>query len=150
MNEDFPYKSLHDYLDMIFRDKTPTENEIDQAKKQYWKEYNTHLKRNQRKKRKEITVSLDKQQWELLQQRLFSNQSPSHFIKEFLLDHLENKKKEIGKTNQDEVIQIEQQLFSLINYVESLLYQRRMIEGQSIGQLEKRLSQLQKLLEEKF
>ena len=44
------YKSLHDYLDAIFKDSSPSENEIIQAKKDYWKAYNTRLKQDKRKK----------------------------------------------------------------------------------------------------
>ncbi|MBN8643472.1 MAG: hypothetical protein J0L86_16795 [Flavobacteriales bacterium] len=149
MAHDFPYKSLHEYLDSIFKGVTPSENDIIQAKKSYWKAYNTRLKQHQRKKRKEITIALDKKEWEALLQRRSTNQSIHDYIKEWLTHHISNSPIVTNTIVQD-TSQIEQQLFVVCDYLEGLVYQRRHIDNNSIATLEQLLYKLQKLLEDKF
>lgn len=149
MTGDFPYKSLHEYLDNVFSGKSPTEMEIVQAKKTYWKAYNTHLKQKQRKKRKEITIAFDKKEWQSLQERLNPNQSLNSYIKELLTQHIDNTPITPTTIIQN-TTQIEQQLFLVIDYLEGLVYQRRHIDKVSIAGLEQLLYKLQKLLGDKF
>lgn len=149
MEQDFPYKSLHDYLDRVFIGRAPTENEIVEAKKQYWKVYNTRLKQIQRKKYKEVTIALEKQMWEVLLQKRSSKQSLPSVIKELLTLQLEGHS-EISTRNVQDAPLIEQQLFLVIDYLEGLMYQRRLIDKESIIRLETLLQRLQQLLEEKF
>lgn len=149
MAQDFPYKSLHEYLDKVFVGLTPSENEIVQAKKAYWKAYNTNLKQNQRRKRKEVTVALDKKEWQSLLERRSPNQSLHDYIKEWLTHHINNSPIVANIIVQD-TSQIEQQLFVVCDYLEGLVYQRRHIDKDSIAGLENLLHQLQKLLKDKF
>jgi hypothetical protein len=143
------YKNLHDYLDAIFKDSSPNENEIIQAKKAYWKAYNTKLKQVKRKQNKEVTISLNKETLERLNQKLSTTESISHYIQNLIKTNLQIIEttgffeKELG-------LKIEQQLFTIIDYLESLLYQRKLIDTSQITLLEKHLEQLQKLLEENF
>ena len=143
------YKSLHDYLDAIFKDSSPSENEIIQAKKDYWKAYNTKLKQAKRKKTKEVTISLNKETLELLNQKLITGESISSYIQKLLKTNLQIIEttgffeKELG-------LKIEQQLFIIIDYLESLLYQRKLIDTSQIALLEKHLEKLQNLMEEKY
>ena len=143
------YKSLHDYLDAIFKDSSPSENEIIQAKKDYWKAYNTKLKQGKRKQNKEVTISLNKETLERLNQKLATTESISHYIQNLIKTNLQ-----IIETNcffeKELGLKIEQQLFIIIDYLESLLYQRKLIDTFQIALLEKHLEQLQKLMEEKF
>ena len=149
MAQDFPYKSLHEYLDKVFMGLTPTESEIAQAKKEYWKAYNTHLKQNQRKKRKEVTLALDKNEWQSLLERRTPNQSIHDYIKEWLTHHIDNSPI-VPSTIIQDTTQIEQQLFLVTDYLEGLVYQRRHIDKESIAGLEQLLYKLQELLEDKF
>lgn len=149
MAQVFPYKSLHDYLDNVFSGTSPSETEIAQAKKEYWRVYNTHLKQNQRKKHKEVTLALDKKQWEALLERRNPNQSVHGYIKELLIHHIDNSPIVTSTIIQD-TTQIEQQLFLVADYLEGLVYQRRHIDTDSIAGLEQLLYKLQKLLEDKF
>lgn len=143
------YKSLHDYLDAIFKDSSPSENEIIQGKKDYWKAYNTRLKQDKRKKAKEVTISLNKETLELLIQKLVAGESINSYIERILKTNLQiidttgSFEKELG-------LKTEQQLFIIIDYLESLLYQRKLIDTSQIALLEKQLEQLQNLMEEKF
>lgn len=143
------YKSLHDYLDAIFKDSSPSDNEIIQAKKDYWKAYNRKLKQDKRKKNKEVTISLNKETLELLNQKLIAGESISSYIQRILktnlqiIDTTSSFEKELG-------LKIEQQLFIIIDYLESLLYQRKLIDTSQIALLEKHLEKLQNLMEEKY
>lgn len=143
------YKSLHDYLDAIFNDSSPSENEIIQAKKVYWKAYNTKLKQGKRKQNKEVTISLNKETLELLNQKLVAGESINHYIQSVLKTNLQIIEttgffeKELG-------LKMEQQLFLIIDYLESLLYQRKLIDKQQMLLLEKYILQLQELLKDKF
>lgn len=149
MADNFPYKSLHEYLDKVFVGLTPSEDEIAQAKKEYWKAYNTRLKQNQRRKRKEVTLAFEKKEWQSLLERLNPNQSLHGYIKELLNHHIDNTPIVTNPIIQD-TTQIEQQLFLVTDYLEGLVYQRRHIDKESIATLEQLLYKLQKLLEDKF
>ena len=82
--EPWTYKSLHDYLDDLFNGKNPSDEEIIQAKKTYWRSYNTRLKQIQRQKNKEVTISLSKELLELLHRKLEPKQSIIDYIKVLL------------------------------------------------------------------
>ena len=147
--EPWTYGSLHDYLDDLFNGKNPSDEEIIQAKKAYWRSYNTRLKQIQRQKHKEITISLSKELLELLNRRLEPKQTIIYYIKVLLESHL--KSNENVNTNQKkEFLQIEQQLFIVIDYLESLLYQRKLIDKQQMQQLEKYIQNLRSVLEQNF
>lgn len=147
--EPWTYKTLHDYLDDLFSNKNPTNDEIIQAKKTYWRSYNTRLKQIQRQKNKEVTISLSKELLELLNRRLEHKQSIIDYIKVLLENHLQSNEN-INTNQKKELLQIEQQLFILIDYLESLLYQRKLIDRQQMQQLEKHIQNLQFVLEQNF
>lgn len=143
------YKSLHDYLDAIFKDSSPSKNEIIQAKKDYWKAYNTRLKQAKRKQIKEVTISLNKETLELLNLKLVAGESISSYIQRILKTNLQIIET-TGFFDKELGLKIEQQLFIIIDYLESLLYQRKLIDTSQIALLEKHLEKLQNLMEEKF
>lgn len=141
--EPWTYNSLHDYLDNLFRNRTPDTEEIIQAKKTYWRSYNTRLKQTQRRKHKEITLSLTKDELEMLRKRLQVKQSVSAYIKKLLQDHLEDTSLHHNNTIDKQALnQIEQQLFLVTDYLESLIYQRRFVDKDQIGKLEQYVQQL--------
>lgn len=148
-SEPWTYKSLHDYLDELFENRNPDHEEIIQAKNMYWRSYNTRLKQVQRKKSKQISLIVSKDDLELLQLKLEPKQSVSDYIKNLLENDLQS-----GKTmntfQKKELLPIEQQLFILIDYLESLLYQRKLIDKVQMSRLEKYIQNLQLVIEEKF
>lgn len=149
MKQGFPYKSLHDYLDVVFKDKTPDENEIIEAKKLYWKSYNTFLKRSQRKKHREVTITLEQEQWDSLSKQKDTTQTLQEYLKEFILKQIGSKDSTKRAVLQD-TVRIEQQLFLVTDYLESMIYHRRFIDAESIRVLKKHLLQLRRLLEDLF
>lgn len=144
--EPWTYNNLHDYLDDLFNSKNPNDEEIIQAKKAYWRSYNKRLKQIQRQKHKEVTISISKELLELLNGRLEPKQSIIDYIKTLLENHLQSNEN-INYYQKKELLQIEQQLFLVIDYLESLLYQRKLIDRQQMQQLEKYIQNLQFVLE---
>ena len=136
--EPWTYNNLHDYL---FNGKNPSDEEIIQAKKTYWRSYNTRLKQIQRQKNKEVTISLTKEVLELLNRKLEPKQTIIDYIKVLLENHLQSNEN-VNNNQKKELLQIEQQLFILIDYLESLLYQRKLIDRQQMQQLEKHIQNL--------
>ena len=147
--EPWTYGSLHDYLDDLFNNKNPNDEEIIQAKKAYWRSYNKRLKQIQRQKHKEVTISISKELLELLNGRLEPKQSIIDYIKTLLEKHLRGSEN-VNLNQKKELLQIEQQLFLVIDYLESLLYQRKLIDRQQMQQLEKYIQNLQFVLEQNF
>lgn len=147
--EPWTYNNLHDYLDDLFNSKNPNDEEIIQAKKAYWRSYNKRLKQIQRQKHKEVTISLSKELLELLNRKLEPKQSIIDYIKILLENHLKSNEN-VNNNQKKELLQIEQQLFILIDYLESLLYQRKLIDRQQMQQLEKYIQNLQFVLEQNF
>ena len=147
--EPWTYNNLHDYLDDLFNSKNPNDEEIIQAKKAYWRSYNKRLKQIQRQKHKEVTISISKELLELLNGRLEPKQSIIDYIKTLLEKHLRGSEN-VNLNQKKELLQIEQQLFILIDYLESLLYQRKLIDRQQMQQLEKHIQNLQFVLEQNF
>ena len=147
--EPWTYNNLHDYLDDLFNSKNPNDEEIIQAKKAYWRSYNKRLKQIQRQKHKEVTISISKELLELLNGRLEPKQSIIDYIKTLLENHLQSNEN-INYYQKKELLQIEQQLFLVIDYLESLLYQRKLIDRQQMQQLEKYIQNLQFVLEQYF
>ena len=144
--EPWTYNNLHDYLDDLFNSKNPNDEEIIQAKKAYWRSYNKRLKQIQRQKHKEVTISISKELLELLNGRLEPKQSIIDYIKTLLEKHLRGSEN-VNLNQKKEFLQIEQQLFLVIDYLESLLYQRKLIDRQQMQQLEKHIQNLQFILE---
>ena len=147
--EPWTYNNLHDYLDDLFNSKNPNDEEIIQAKKAYWRSYNKRLKQIQRQKHKEVTISISKELLELLNGRLEPKQSIIDYINTLLEKHLRGSEN-VNLNQKKELLQIEQQLFLVIDYLESLLYQRKLIDRQQMQQLEKYIQNLQFVLEQNF
>lgn len=150
--EPWTYKTLHDYLDDLFRDRNPNNEEIIEAKEIYRRSYNKRLKQLKRQKHREVTIALTKEEVELLKRKLESQQSVSGYIKKLILAHLDNSQTLFNpqNTQKKDLVQIEQQLFLLTDYLESLIYQRRFVDNTQIAKLEQHLLYLQQLLETQF
>jgi hypothetical protein len=74
--------------------------------------------------------------------RLEPKQSIIDYIKTLLEKHLRGSEN-VNLNQKKEFLQIEQQLFLVIDYLESLLYQRKLIDRQQMQQLEKYIQNLQ-------
>lgn len=119
MNKTFPYTSLHDYLDTVLSHiDNPSHQEIKQAKRDYWKQYYTHYRRQKRIVRKEYTLGFDTDSLKQLQQKK-GNLSVSQFLYQIVEQAIDGK----CPTVQDKTLlgNIDRQLMRLINLLEDLL-----------------------------
>ncbi len=142
------YSCLHDYLDALFEGKTPSKEAIIEAKKVYWRAYNTRLKKQQRQKKTEVTISFYKEEIKTLKSRLSDKQTISQFIKQVVTNELQSKKGENVST--DAFDSLEQQLFLLIEYLEHLLFQSENLDKRNLHILKKHLKTLQQLFKKHF
>lgn len=142
------YSGLHDYLDALFEGKTPSKEAIIEAKKVYWRAYNTRLKKQQRERKNEVVVSLSKEEVRLINQRLSEKQTLSGFIKQLV--KLELQSNTTAPRNTEALRSLEQHLFLLIEYLEQLLFQSHDLDRQSLKILNSHLDKLQVLFQKHF
>jgi hypothetical protein len=119
MNKPFPYTSLHDYLDTALSHiDNPSHQEIKQAKRDYWKQYYTHYRRQKRIVRKEYTLGFDADSLKQLQQKK-GDLSVSQFLYQIVEQAIDGK----YPTVLDKTLlgNIDRQLMQLINLLEDLL-----------------------------
>ena len=150
MKEQFPYQNLHQYLEQVINDQQPSNESIMKHKKEYWRAYNTNLKRQKRKKDKHINLSFDKQQWKSLE--LTKGDLPMHlYLKEIILNQIDFQSDETPIFyHKKDIVLIEQQLFQTIELLQFLIYNRKHISAQEIEKLKKHLTDLNTHFESKF
>ncbi len=118
MNPPTQFNSVHDYLDECFEGKSPNHEELQNAKAIYWRAYNTDLKRRLRKNKKTITMSLSKEEYQLLMARKPKSLKLYQFARMLLLQTSEINN--LTSLPIDTAV-IEQQLFAIAEYLEDLL-----------------------------
>ncbi len=73
MKSDFPYKSVHQFLDEVFKSiDEPTSKQIKEQKKIYWRMYNSALKVRRRRLLKYIALSINRSDFSELQRQAFA------------------------------------------------------------------------------
>lgn len=82
------FTSVHDYLDSLFEGCIPSEEAIINAKKDYWRAYNTDLKRRKRKAFPTFQISFSKTDVKALKSRLAKGQAVSAYIYDLVVQHL--------------------------------------------------------------
>ncbi len=143
------YHSVHDYLDVLFEGKNPSESDIVEAKKTYWRAYNSKLKKAQRQNKKTVSVSFSNAEAQNIQKYLSKKQSISAFIKQLVLDTV-SFETPINNQQAKLLASIEQQLFLLVEYLEALLFQSDRLDRHQIRTIEKHLQTLQNLFQKLF
>ena len=63
------YNSLHEYLDDVFKDKQASRAEIKEAKREYWKLWYRHYRKEERKRKREFTLRLHPQEIEQMDEK---------------------------------------------------------------------------------
>ncbi|WP_299884358.1 hypothetical protein [uncultured Lacinutrix sp.] len=138
------FTSIHDYLDMLFDGITPSEDTIINAKKEYWRAYNTDLKRRKRKAFPIFQISFSKQNVTVLKSKLEKGQSISKYIHGLVVAHLYNHTDLVPRVN---TALIEQQLFLISEYLRELLDYEH-IDTDKIEQLESHIGTLETVIQE--
>jgi len=136
------FTSIHDYLDKLFDGLSPTEEAIISAKKDYWRAYNTDLKRRQRQKFPVFQISFSKEDIIGLKSRLAKGQKISSYIYDLVIIHLKGSTELSKKVN---TALIEQQLFLIAEYLKELL-DYEAIDSKKINRLEAYIIALEKVI----
>ncbi len=113
------YNSLHEYLEAVLGPiPNPTDTDVIQAKRAYWKLYYARYRREKRKSRKEFTLGFDRDKLQFIHQKK-GNLSVSGFLYQAVDTVLNDTpamvfdKKLLGQINQN--------LAQLIDLIEELL-----------------------------
>jgi len=128
---------------MLFDGVDPSDEEIIKAKKDYWRAYNTDLKRRKRKAYPTFQISFSRQDVTLLKSRLQNGQSISRYIYGLVKEHLKSDAVLEPKVN---TAIIEQQLFLISEYLRELLDYDH-IDSNRIEQLEAHIQTLDKVIQ---
>ncbi len=117
--EPFSFSSLYEYLDCAFKDNpNPSWDEIKYAKKEYWKIYYKHYRREKRIKRKEFSLGFYPKQLEQIHQKR-GDKSVSQFLYDAVNRQLTSQ--ETLQVDTDVFREVHQQLRTLINLMEESL-----------------------------
>lgn len=141
------FKGVHDYMDALFAGRSPSSDEIIDAKKQYWKAYNSDLIKRRRKKNSEFTIAFNKKELKLIYLRKAKEKSVTEYLQKVVLTHL-NDNTSINKFIDTSII--EQQLFLIAEYMQDLLDIETSINPKNFAQLESKINHLQNLIESRF
>ena len=115
----FKYKSLHEYLESVLKPiPDPTHAQIKEAKREYWKLYYLHYRREKRKIRKEFTLAFNRKNLSLIHAKK-GNQSVSQFLYQII--HREISSETIPSLNTEELAELHLKLMQIITLVEELL-----------------------------
>jgi hypothetical protein len=89
MSKTKKHTTLYDYLDQSGVMAWGTADDIERSKVEYWKRYRTDKKRQERKKRKEYAVALDKKEQAYIEREaLLLGKSVSMFLKDAAFAYL--------------------------------------------------------------
>ena len=112
------YKSLHDYLnDNLKGINNPSNEQIIELKKQYWKEYFYHYRKNYRQKFQEVTLRFDKNSVEKFNAKK-GNQALAQFLYDCIEMALESNQN--GIMDKETLGQINLNLMNVIHLLEEL------------------------------
>lgn len=136
------FTSVHDYLDLVFKDKLPSRIEIIEAKQCYWRAYNTDLKRRQRAECKSIRIKLSNKEHQALQKLLPNDRPLSLSVRGIVINYSEGNLDPIPRIN---TALIEQQLFFIAEYFKELAED---MDTERASELEKHIHTLETLIQD--
>lgn len=127
--EEFNYKSIHEYMDTLFKDKIPTDDEIKEAKQAYRKLYLKQYRKIYNKEHIQVSFRVSKSQYRKLQ-NLAKAMKVTAYVKQLVLN-----------ADHKNTTQLRQYLLELIDLVEAFEFENKTID---IQQLIKYLYHMQK------
>lgn len=139
------FKSVHDFMDALFIGCTPSEEAIIEAKRQYWKSYNTDLIARRRKQKSEFTLILSKEELGKTKSLMCKEKSVTEFLRKIVINSISGAVKPI---NNNDTALIEQQLFLIASYLEELIDNEVIIDQNIHREISTQLSELQTLINE--
>lgn len=137
------YNSLHTYLEARFKNEpSVTDAMVQQAKKDYWRMYNTALKRRIRNEYPILRLRFSKQEIELLKEKLHQKELLSIQVHRIVMDYIS------GTNTSENIALVEQQLFLVSEYLEKLLEQGNALPLSKIEKLQESIVAIQEALEQ--
>ncbi len=133
MEIDVNYKSVHDYMDALFKDMNPTDDEIRQAKEAYRKLYQKYYRESYKKSHVQITFRVSKDQYREL----------TALAKEQGIKVTSLVKQRALEANNSKNISVKIQLSELLDIIEQSIYQDKEL---SITEILKQLESIEKKL----
>jgi len=116
------YKSVHEYMDALFKERNPSAEQIKEAKDEYRKLYQKHYREAYREKHVQITFRVSKDHY-----RELKTLAKERGIKVSTLA-----KKRTLKTDKTSNIKVKILLSELIDIIEEAMYQNRVLEQISV------------------
>lgn len=142
MSTSFPYHSLNDYLDIVFENADPTDDQIMRAKKHYWKMYNTDLKRRRRTKVQEFLVGFTQEETQKLKSLIMGEKGIAPLIRTIVLGFLDQNT--TIATQHFNTDKIEQSLALIVSYLEEVMEDN--VQPHHIANLIQRINHLEILI----
>lgn len=136
------FNSIHEYLDQVFKDIAPSKELITLAKKDYWRAYNTDLKRRQRKEYTTVHLRFSKEEVKAHTNFFKKTKNLNQELRNIVLNYLQGNELESTKLN---TALIEQQVFLISEYIEEWKEENE-IDSEKLQQLESCILAIEKAL----
>ncbi len=133
MEIDANYKSVHEYMDALFKGMNPTNDEIRQAKEAYRKLYQKYYRESYKKNHVQITFRVSKEQFQEL----------TALAKEQGIKVTSLVKQRTLEANNSKNISVKIQLSELLDIIEQSIYQDKEL---SITEILKQLESIEEKL----
>jgi len=137
------FSSVHHYLDAIFENRQPTADELQEARKHYWRAYNAKIHRERRTRNHYITLYFSKEEYEILKENLASQKNLTQQCKQLVLEGVY---KDTPRRQIDTAI-IEQELFELLHMLEAYYQKQQIISRNDLKKLKDTINQIQENIE---
>jgi len=141
------YNNLHEYLDEVFEGQDPTKLEIKQAKQDYWRDYNTQLKRRSRKNKRTFSVWFTRKEIVGIESLKKKGVAVSSLIRRLVTNELQTTD---GVIQEIDTAVIEQQLFLIAEYLQEVLDADLVLDTTKIESLELKVKELQNIIQQDF
>jgi len=116
MEKERMQKNLFEYLDFVFKDKSPNDDQIEEAKKHYRKYYQNHYQEVYKQKHIQISFRINKKEYEFIKAEALLNQKK---INRFL------KLKALKKEEKNENHIVKNKLSNIIDDFEDFVFRKR-------------------------
>lgn len=137
------YSSLHEYLDIVFKGKENVcPREIKLEKRKYWRNYNTALKRRQRKKFREFSVRFSKGEYAQIKPYI-QGKPISVCIHEIVMGYVNTSH---APSPQTDTVVLEQQLFLISHQLDEFLINGSLPDT-ILSELQEMVGMLKRLLD---
>ena len=142
------YKNLHDYLDVLFANCDPSEAEIVDAKKAYWRGYNNKIIQERRRQKSEFVVALDKNELKLVHSKMTKEKSVTEYLRNLVNNSLVGNSSNINPRFDTAII--EQQLFLIVENLMELNEQEAVVDKSMVESLEAKVSKVLNHIEQEL